>query len=167
MKYTFFLIFTLSQISLFASNPIVNSDNNALVVTLSPSSTVLDCVQNSSILLSPTLSGQSSTVTYQWSGPNVNTLTTSSITISIPGTYAVTVTDVTNNCSGNDSVVITGTTTPPTVDAGPDQVIGCGPVPILTGTSSSAAATYEWVDNNNFVGVILSLIHISSPRDRG
>ncbi len=92
--------------------------------------------------------------TYQWSGPGiVSDETTLSPIVNAAGTYALTVTDQTNGCTATASVTVTGTATPPDVDAGPDFTLSCNtPRVVLQGSSSTPGVTYSWsATNGNIV----------------
>ncbi len=78
--------------------------------------------------------------TYLWS----NSATSRTITVTIPGTYSVTVTD--GSCSGNDAAVVTSATLPP-VGAGADATICAGDA-IILGTADSV--DLEVVQNQTF-----------------
>ncbi len=88
-------------------------------------------------------------ITYQWTGPGIvsggNTLTP---LVSLAGTYNLLVTNQSNGCTASDQAVVTGNTTPPTANAGPDQLITCanGMTTTLNGEGSSSGAniSYAW-----------------------
>jgi len=136
--------------NIFALN---DNDAGNLNVSLSPSSSALDCNQNLVIDLSATHNGNPGTSTFLWSGPGINGSTQQTEVAAIAGTYSVTVTDSSNNCSGSASVVITGSVDPPDINAGPSGVLTCiQPTHTLQGSSSTPNVSYSWTGPGGFVG---------------
>jgi hypothetical protein len=73
--------------------------------------------------LTATVSGGEPPYTIEWTTPDRGPVgSTLSITVAQAGTYTVTVTGA-NGCQARDSVAVAQDIEPPTVDAGPDQVI--------------------------------------------
>ncbi len=67
-------------------------------------------------------------ILYQWSGPGIaapNDTLQSPTGITLPGAYALTVTNTTNNCFNTDVVVVAIDTAAPAANAGPDLVLNC------------------------------------------
>lgn len=96
------------------------------------------------------LSANSSTTgaTYSWSGPGITSGgTTATPTAGTAGTYTVTVTDPANGCTATATQLVNSNTTPPTANAGTDNVFPCNLSTInLNGAGSSTGAgfTYSW-----------------------
>ena len=94
------------------------------------------------------LSGSSSTggATFNWSGPGiVSGGATATPTVNAIGSYTVTVTNPANSCTSTANVNVTQNITPPNANAGAAQVLTCAnPTRVLTGSSSTAGATFSW-----------------------
>ena len=108
---------------------------------------VLNC-QNPTVILGGT-SGQSSTATnnnYLWTtndGNIVSGVNTPQITVDAAGAYILTVTNTVNNCVTQDQVTVSGSSEPPTVEAGADIVVTSGEEVQLQAVSSSNVS-YQW-----------------------
>ncbi|MBP6181554.1 MAG: hypothetical protein KA461_06290, partial [Flavobacterium sp.] len=102
------------------------------------------------------LSGSSTTAgaLFSWAASNgghiVSGANTATPIVDAAGTYTLTVTSVSNPlCSGTDVVLVTLNNTPPNADAGADKVLTCTTTSIaLSGSSSTAGATFAWVASN-------------------
>jgi len=81
------------------------------------------------------------TYTYAWSGPNGYTSTSRTNSVTVAGTYTVTVTDTQNGCSKTASTAVLQDYTVPTADAGPDKAVCNGTGTTLTATGSG---TFLW-----------------------
>lgn len=105
----------------------------------------LDCATTSVVL-----NGSSSTsgVTFSWSGPGiVSGGNTTTPTVNQAGSYTLTVTDPTNNCTASASVNVTQTGAIPNIDPGTTQTINCSnSTTSLNGSSSTAGATFSWTE---------------------
>ncbi len=96
---------------------------------------------------SATISGSSTStgVIYAWTGPAAFTSSIQNPSVTQAGTYTLTVSDATGNCTATATVVVSIDTIKPNVSAGPDQTLSCGATTItLTGTSSTTGVTYLW-----------------------
>ena len=83
--------------------------------------------------------------TYSWTGPGGFTSTANPISVSVPGTYYVTVTE-SNGCSTTGSGILTVNPLP-VVNAGPDRSIGFTQAVTLGGNptaSGNGPFTYNW-----------------------
>jgi gliding motility-associated-like protein len=108
------------------------------------------CNGNGSVTVNPTPAG---TYTYIWNDPAAQT--TQTATSLTPGTYGVTVTDATSNCTANDAVALGS-------GAGPQAYIDnstnvscfgvCDGTAHVTGVSGSGNFTYLWSTGANTAG---------------
>lgn len=105
-------------------------------VDATPNSGVLTCI-NTSVQLSATATANANIV---WSPGGQ---TTSSITVSSPGTYIVTASNAAG-CSASDTVHITQNITPPTVSAGSNKVLTCTTTSVTLTATASQGATLSW-----------------------
>ncbi|MFM9950717.1 MAG: choice-of-anchor V domain-containing protein [Saprospiraceae bacterium] len=87
-------------------------------------------------------------ISYLWTGPGiVSGGTTLTPVVNQTGTYTLAVTNQSNGCTATDQVGVTGSTTPPTANAGPDRVLTCTDMTAVLnggGSSSGANITYSW-----------------------
>jgi hypothetical protein len=102
-----------------------------------------------------TLSGSSTTsgVIYHWSGPNGFVSTEQSPVVITSGIYALLVADPGNECTSSASVLVEKNTKPPSdVFAIVSGILTCSDTTVtLTGSSSTSAMTYSWVNPDNFI----------------
>lgn len=120
----------------------VTQNNTPPTVQVNPTSAALDCSTTTATF---TASTNATNATYNWS----NTQTTSNITVSTAGTYAVTVTDAANGCTATASATVTQTATPPTVTIQSSGGIDCANAQVtLTANTSTAGATYSWSNSS-------------------
>ena len=107
---------------------------------------------------SVTLNGNNSiqTVSYAWS----NSLGSSpSPSVSVPGTYTLTVTDLTNGCTASDQVDVTLFNTPPAVTILPPGELSCTVTTVtLEATSTTPNVSYVWS-----LGSIQATQDVSTP----
>ena len=78
--------------------------------------------------------------------------TTSNPAVTQPGTYTVTVTDPSNGCVAQSTVIITQNITVPTVNAGADVTLTCAVTNATLGgnpTTPVPNATYQWTGGGN------------------
>ncbi len=118
------------------------------VLTLSTSVTgSVTCI--TSATATATVGGGTPGYTYLWSdGQTANVATFDQI-----GTYSITATDA-NGCTKAATVNVTGNTTPPIANAGPDGKLTCAILQIqLNGTGSSTGGniTYAWTTLNGHI----------------
>jgi len=110
----------------------------------------LTCVVTSLPLQAQILSSSSQSIGYQWATPNGQILSganTPSPGIGAPGNYLITVTDMTNGCTGTDQLLIQQDITPPTALVASPQTLTCSVTQItLNATASSFGANfiYSW-----------------------
>ncbi|TDE26802.1 T9SS type A sorting domain-containing protein, partial [Flavobacterium ranwuense] len=83
-------------------------------------------------------------------------------TVNAAGTYTLTITDPLNGCTATDVALVTLNNTPPNVNAGVDVQILCGQTTaLLSGSSSTAGATFSWIASNG--GNIVSGATTATP----
>ncbi|MES2514355.1 MAG: gliding motility-associated C-terminal domain-containing protein [Bacteroidota bacterium] len=104
-------------------------------------STTLSC----SIATAALLGGPASGVTYQWSGPGFSGGTTSqNATATAPGNYTLTVTDVTNGCTGTAVTTVLQNTTAPSPTASNGSILNCANSTVALTGGPGAGVTYQW-----------------------
>jgi len=125
----------------------------------------LDCVNNT-VQLNGTGSETGANISYQWqtgNGSIVSGATTLTPTVSMAGTYTLTVTNNTNGCTASDFVFVTNDAELPTAEAGPSAILNCNTSTVqLDGTASSQGDfTYQWTASNG--GIIMSGANTLTP----
>jgi gliding motility-associated-like protein len=86
-------------------------------------------------------------VNYSWTGPGiVSGNTTANPTVNQPGTYNLTVTDPSNGCTANTSVVVSQNVTAPaaTAAAGSGGALNCLVTSLSLSGSPSSGVSYSW-----------------------
>ncbi|HUM50578.1 MAG TPA: gliding motility-associated C-terminal domain-containing protein, partial [Chitinophagales bacterium] len=124
-----------------ASDAVIISQNITPPVANAGADKTLTCATTSFIIGSAAVAGN----TYAWS-PSLG-LSNAGIaqpTATSPGTYIVTVTNTTNGCAANDAVTISQNITPPTANAGADQILTCSTTSFVIGSTTVAGNTYAW-----------------------
>jgi gliding motility-associated-like protein len=139
-----------------SSDVVINQDITAPSVTVSADATELTCA-NSDVLISstPTVQGTS---TYLWS----NGATTQNITVTIPGTYNVVVTDSDNGCTVTSSdVVINQDITAPSVTVSADATeLTCANSDVLISSTPTVQGTSSYLWSN---GATTQNITVTTP----
>ncbi|MCE7926642.1 MAG: hypothetical protein DYG98_26670 [Haliscomenobacteraceae bacterium CHB4] len=93
-------------------------------------------------------------VTYLWSGPNNFNSTIQNPTTNAAGTYTVTVTNNSNNCTATATATVNLNNTPPTPGATVSGPISC-PTPTVTlNATPGSGVTYNWGGPNGFSSTI-------------
>lgn len=84
--------------------------------------------------------------TYAWTTTNGNIISTTNenALVGLAGTYVFTATNPVNGCSSTQNVVVTGNTTLPNVEAGPNLVVCTDSMVVLQGSSTTPGVTYSW-----------------------
>ena len=92
--------------------------------------------------------------TYQWTGPNGFASASPSPTVTVAGTYTVSVTDAANGCKGVTTAVVTANINPPTAQATGGN-LPCKPAAVaLNCTTNAAPATFQWSGPGGFTATI-------------
>ncbi|MES2760743.1 MAG: gliding motility-associated C-terminal domain-containing protein [Bacteroidota bacterium] len=126
------------------TSTVVNVASNTTPPTASSSSGgVLTCA-TTNVNLS---GGPGSGVSYSWSGPGIIAGGTSaSPTVNQPGTYNLTVTDLSNGCTGSSSTFVSQNITPPSATAATaaGNVLNCNVTSLSLSGSPSSGVSYSW-----------------------
>ncbi len=93
----------------------------------------------------------STTVTYNWTGPNNFQSIAQNPTVTEAGIYHLKVTAI-NGCSSETNVIVTKENTIPTITA-QDAIINCGRVNTQLNATASTTVTYNWTGPNNFQSI--------------
>lgn len=101
-----------------------------------------------------TLSATSATpgVSYQWAGPGItpaNALLPNP-TVTATGTYSVSVTNPSNNCTSTATVVVDANNTPPSATASGGTITCANPSVTLGVSTNAPSANYNWSGPNSF-----------------
>lgn len=123
---------------------ILQDANDPVVQVAAPAT--LNC-----ITLQTTLNGTGSStgndISYQWSGPGIlSGDATLNPVINQPGNYTLVITNSTNGCTSDETVVVNQNITPPPVDAGANLILNCyNPQQVLGGTGNPTGPDYTFV----------------------
>ncbi|NEM99509.1 T9SS type A sorting domain-containing protein [Pontibacter burrus] len=116
-----------------------------------------------------TLLGVSNTpgVTFRWTGPNGFTSTEQNVTVSVGGTYTLTVTNPATGCSASATESVVDARRDLNANAGPDKVLTCTVNQVvLQGTTDydgQLALGYEWRDSNGALIALTQNITVTEP----
>jgi hypothetical protein len=117
---------------------------------------IINCLATSIVIDGSTNVPQA---TWNWSGPGITPAnqTLEDPTVSVGGTYAVTVTNTVSGCTNTATVVVDVNNSPPATSAGPDQTLTCA-VPDATlqgsGNAGGQPIEFSWAGPNGFVSTI-------------
>lgn len=120
------------------------------------------------LVSSVVLDGSGSTgsgVTYSWVGPGF-TSSLQSPTVTVAGTYTITVTNTTSGCTASDIAVVTADPAVPVASAGADQFITCLVSSVnLDGSGSSTGVnfTYSWAGPGAYSSTFQSPTGLTTP----
>jgi len=124
------------------SSATANVTGNTTPPTASATGGTLTCATLSTQI---TASSNVGNATYVWSGPNSFTSNIFNPTVSLSGTYTVTVTNPANNCTATTTTSVALNNTPPGASASVTGIIGCTtPMVTLNGTSPAPGSIYAW-----------------------
>lgn len=103
-----------------------------------------------------TLSGSVSAMPaqLQWSGPGGFTSTLPNPVVSVPGDYTLKATNPDNGCAGSATATVTVDQTPPSAAATGGTLTCKQPNVLLSGTSNTSGATFEWTGPGGFFAQI-------------
>ena len=131
----------------------VNVTANTSQPTLLAYGTSISCLAPSSkVMASSTTQG----ATFAWTGPNGYTANIANPLVTVPGFYAVVVTNPVNGCTNSTSVVVDDNMEAPVANSGGNRNLNCLGIPILlsgSGSSTIGNFTYKWT---TFDGHIVS-----------
>lgn len=135
--------------SLVVTSPAGCNSNNTATVAVSINTTaptasvsvpaVLNCTNTSMALSGLPASG----VTYVWSGPSSFTSTSQNPSVTLPGTYNLTVTSTVNGCTNTANASVSQNTTQPASSAGTSGSVTCSNNTI-TLSGNPASMNYTW-----------------------
>lgn len=119
---------------------IVQQDITPPLAEAGPADT-LDCA-NTTVLLDGSGSNQGAEFNYLWTTGD----TTLQASVSLPGTYSLTVTNAANGCSSADSTTVLELTELPEVAIDPPGLLNCGEseLPLSATASAGPEFAYEW-----------------------
>ncbi len=146
--------------------------STTVLQTATPPTAIAAAPQNlTCIAQQTTLDGTGSStgagIGYLWTGPGiVGSPTAITTTANLPGTYTLTVANVTNGCTATAQVTVVLDIVPPTVEAGPSFSLGCNQDTVtLQGSSNVANASFAWSSaTGNFVaGQLAATPAVDSP----
>jgi gliding motility-associated-like protein len=140
---TYTLVVTDPSNGCSSSNTVEVFSNTTLPNVSAGSTQTITCTSTS-----VTLSGSSTTtgVDYSWVGTSiVNPNNQANGSVSVAGTYTLTVIDPMNGCSNTSSVVVTENTTVPNITMSSNQVINCSSSSAtISGSSITSGVDYSW-----------------------
>ena len=110
-----------------------------------------------SVTLNGSGSSQGANLSASWSGPGINAGNQNqySPSVTVSGIYTLTITNSVSLCTATDQVEVFLNNTPPTVNAGVDQILTCSSTngTTLNGSGGPAGVTYLWtgpdIDSGN------------------
>lgn len=133
------------------SSATANVTGNTTPPSASASGGTLTCAQTSLLLNATT---NASSASYNWSGPNGFNASIANPSANTAGTYTVTVTNLSNNCSTTATAIVNLNNTPPGANA-TGGTIGCNnPVVTLNGSSPSSGTSFSWTGPAGFNSTI-------------
>jgi hypothetical protein len=111
--------------------------------------TVLNCLN---VFLPHTLTSTTSAITpkYKWTGPNGFNATSKSVLIYEPGTYALTVTDMSNGCTNTASIEVINDTAIPLITLVADTLSCFKPLAVIHLATNAANAYFTWQGPGGF-----------------
>ena len=142
-------------------------DNTTTVTVTASVSNELTCTQTTATLNVSGTSG-SSNPTYSWTGPENGNGST--ISVSTPGIYTLTLVDANTGCQGSTTITLLQDDSGPTASVAPANNLTCNVSSVtLDGTASSAGnnITYQWYLGNTTVspGGNTTILDVNLPGD--
>ena len=113
-----------------------------------------------SVVLNTTGTSIGTNFTYNWSSSNGFISTLLSPTVTIEGTYILTVTNTTNGCTKSAQTLVTKSVDFPTANAGQDKVLGCKITSVQLGGGSSTGANFTYLWSN---GITAATQTVTTP----
>ncbi|MBK6834462.1 MAG: gliding motility-associated C-terminal domain-containing protein [Bacteroidetes bacterium] len=122
---------------------VVNPPTGSPQLTFSGDNDTLTCLITAVNLTS---SSTTSNVSFQWTGPTVGNVvsSTANATVNAPGTYTITVTDGSNGCTSVNSFAVATNTAVPTIAPVSNHIITCTTTTATLSTTAVAGITYAW-----------------------
>jgi len=123
---TYTIVVTNSVNGCTATNDAVVTSNAVFPTALAGADGLLTC-SNTAQLLDGSASSIGVNFQTLWTGPGINAGNQNQVSPSVtaPGTYILAVTNTTNSCVTQDTVIVTQNITIPTANAGQDMVLDC------------------------------------------
>ncbi|MCB9354963.1 MAG: hypothetical protein H6575_10400 [Lewinellaceae bacterium] len=124
---------------------IVGQDQNLPVADAGPDQTIT-CTDTEVVLDASGSSSPGSTLLYEWSGPDINAGNQNQQlpSVSLSGTYTLTVTNPDSGCQASDEVEVLLDNQPPQIQIATDTITCDDPQGVLSVTSSLPNSTYSW-----------------------
>ena len=130
------------------SDVIIINDSTQAPSANAGSDVTLTCSNNTASL---NASSGVNGVSFSWSGPGGFSSASQNISVSTPGNYTLTVTNVNTGCSSSDNVDVLSGVGIPDANPGTAQVINCiNTAATLNGSSNTSGATFNWSGPNGF-----------------
>jgi hypothetical protein len=130
------------------TDEVLITENTDLPISINAALGELTCVVDE-VQVSGSGSSQGANFTYIWTTPDGNIVSGADelvATVSEPGTYLFTVTDLSNNCFSTAEVTVEEDITLPTAEAGTSDDLTCAILTLdLDGTGSSAGTDYDYL----------------------
>ena len=104
--------------------------------------------------LQVTSSTNAANPSFSWSGPNAFTSTVQNPAVMNPGTYTVTITNLTNNCTATATATVALNNTPPSASAAGGIISCLTPSISLTGNSPTGGVSYSWTGPAGFTSAL-------------
>ena len=142
---TYVLTVTASNGCTSTASAVVGTNTTA--PNASANGTVLTCNQPSGVI-----QGNSTTagVGYTWTGPGGFTSNQQNTSVTLPGTYVLTVTALANGCTSTASSVVSVDASVPNISVSGTTVTCSQPMGTIQGNSTSTGATYSWTGPGGF-----------------
>ncbi len=128
-----------------ATSVTVEDDTNSPIVNLT-SSNELTCLEIEAVLSATSSDNMSQ---YSWSGPNVFSGNTASVTVTAAGTYTL-VTTASNGCTSSNTIEVDSDNSVPTIMATGGELNCSTSIVMLDASSNSNTVTYAWSGPDNF-----------------